>query len=71
MDKIIAVRVSEVGADLMVEGFVSRGRNRKCVWRVFSSDGDRQKLRADCLAEEAKREAGEPTSLALLQRRAS
>lgn len=67
MQKIIAVRVTDVGDDLVVEGFVARGKNRRRVWRVVSEGKDRIKLRQEIAIQEELRAAGEPTQLQVLQ----
>lgn len=48
MDRLVAVRAVGDGEDVVLHGFVSRGKNRKLVWTVpvkgLSKDEVRQKI---------------------------
>ncbi len=55
MSKLVAVRATGPPEALVLEGLVSRGKNRKVVWRVDGRGKSRQEIREEANEKESKR----------------
>lgn len=55
MDKLIAVRVDDVGGSTMITGYVARRKNRKQVWTLDITGCTQQEARAKVIERERVR----------------
>lgn len=55
MDRLIAIRIRDIGTELVVEGLISKGKSRGVAWKVISVGKDRGKLLEGCAAAEQER----------------